>query len=268
MQEVKPSSWWHWLIIGVVVLYALLLLIAPIAITLVQAFANGLDPIIATFQDPNVQNALSLTFFVAFVAVVVNGVFGVILAWVLVRQKFWGKGILNALVDVPFVFSPVIAGYVLISLFGRNGWFSPTPFPVVFAIPGIILAKIFVTLPFVTREVGLMLAQLDLQDEEAAISLGASRWRTFWRVVFPGIRNGVLYGLILTFARALGEFGAVTVAGGSIQGRTETATVVIFRLMQDRNTAGAYSLALLLGLSAILIMFAMQIIRKRLEGKR
>lgn len=268
MQEVKPSSWWHWAIILLVLAYASVLLLVPLAVTLVQAFANGLDPILATFQDPNVQHALYLTLVVALIAVLVNAILGTITAWVLVRQKFFGQSWLNALVDVPFVFSPVIAGYVLISLFGRGGWFAPTPFPIVFAVPAIILAKIFVTLPFIAREVGLMLAHLDLQEEEAAIALGASRWRTFWRVVFPGIRNGLMYGIMLTFARALGEFGAVTVAGGSIQGKTETATVVIFRLMQDRNTTGAYSLALLLGVIAILLLFAMQWFRQRIEGER
>lgn len=266
MPEVKPQGW-HWLPVLIVVIYAGVLLIAPLGVTLYSALKDGLDPIMQTLADPNVQHALLLTLYVALWAVVLNSVFGVIIAWVLVRQNFRGRRILNALVDFPFVFSPVIAGYVMITLFGRNGWLAPPPFPIVFAVPAIILAKTFVTLPFVAREVAPVLASLDQEQENAAYVMGASRWRTFWRVVFPGIRNGLLYGVVLTLARALGEFGAVTVAGGSLQGQTETATIVIFRMMQDRNTAGAYSVALLLGCVAVIVLMMLQVLRRRVAAE-
>jgi sulfate transport system permease protein len=187
---------------------------------------------------------------------------GIIISWVLVRQRFRGKRILNLLVDIPFVFSPVIAGYTMIVLFGRNGWLTPTTFPIVFALPGILLAKTFVSLPFVTREVGPVLAALDREPEDAAYTIGASRWLTFRRIILPNIWPGILYGIILTLARALGEFGAVAVVSGGIEGQTETATMYVFRALNDRNNIGAYSMSLLLGLVAILVLVLMRLIRR------
>jgi sulfate transport system permease protein len=262
MREVRPSTPVQWLLLGAALLYALVLVIAPIAAIVQKAVAGGIAPIFQTLGDPNVLHALQLTVFLSLGAVVINTLSGLTTAWVLVRQRFRGRWLLNLLVDIPFVFSPVIAGYAMIVLFGRDGWLSPPIIPIVFALPGILLAKTFVSLPFVTREVGPVLAALDREPEYAAYVMGASPWMTFRRIVLPNIWPGILYGIVLTLARALGEFGAVAVVGGGIEGRTETATMYVFRALNDRNEAGAYSMALLLGLIAVLVLLLMRLLRR------
>lgn len=264
MREVQPRSLGQLLILGMVLFYAAALLLAPILSIVTRTLEAGLQPVIETLSHPNVLHALQITFFLSFGAVVINTVFGVITAWVMVRQRFRGRRLVNLLIDIPFVFSPVIAGYTLIVLFGRGGWFSPPLFPIVFALPGILLAKTFVSLPFVTREVGPVLASLDQETEQAAYTIGASQWTTFWRIVFPNIWPGILYGIVLTLARALGEFGAVAVVGGGIEGRTETATMFVFRALNDRNETGAYSMSLLLGLVAVVVLMLMRQLRRNI----
>ncbi len=264
MQDIKPRSPGQYLLVGFVLLYALVLLVGPVVAMAQKALEHGSGPIIDTLSDPDVIHALELSFWVAFSAVIINTVFGLATAWVLVRQRFRGRGALNLLVDIPFVFSPVIAGYTLIVLFGRNGWLAPTAFPIAYAVPGIVLATIFVSLPFVTREVGPVLASLETEPEEAAYTMGASRWMAFRRIVLPNIWSGILYGVVLTLARALGEFGAVVVVGGGIEGRSETATMFIDRALDDRNTAAAYSIALLLGLVAVAVLLIMRRLQRRL----
>ena len=185
----------------------------------------------------------------------------------LVRHEFPGKALFNGLVDLPFVMSPVIVGFVVIVLFGRQGWLGNLPFQVAFAFPGMLLVTVFVSLPFVIREVMPVLASLTPEQEEAALTLGASRLTVFRRIIFPGIRHGVVYGLVLTLARSLGEFGAAAVAGGGIQGLTETATIYVYRTMQNRNEVGAYSMAILLGLISIAVLITMNILRQRPAGK-
>lgn len=263
MREITPRSPVQLLILGIVLFYAVALLVAPIAAIVVNALQSGLAPVIETLSQPNVQHALQITFLLSLGAVIINTVFGVITAWVLVRGRFRGRRLLNLLVDIPFVFSPVIAGYTLIVLFGRGGWLAPPLFPIVFALPGILLAKTFVSLPFVVREVSPVLGTLDREPEEAAYTIGASRWTTFWRIVFPNIWPGILYGVVLTLARALGEFGAVAVVGGGIEGKTETATMFVFRALNDRNEIGAYSMSLLLGLVAVVVLLLMRLLRRK-----
>jgi sulfate transport system permease protein len=265
MREVRPRTPLQWLLLGGVLLYAAVLLVAPIVAIVGQALGDGLGQIIESLSQPNVLHALQITLTLSLGAVIINTTMGVITAWVLVRQRFRGRRILNLLVDIPFVFSPVIAGYTLIVLFGRGGWLAPPLFPIVFALPGILLAKTFVSLPFVTREVGPVLGSLDREPEEAAYTIGASPWVTFWRVIFPSIWPGILYGVILTLARALGEFGAVAVVGGGIEGRTETATMYVFRALNDRNEIGAYSMSLLLGLLAVVVLLLMRLLRRNLS---
>ncbi len=267
MREVIPRTPAQLLVLAVVLLYAAVLLLAPILAILSQAFSQGIAPIFETLSEPNVVHALEITFTLALAAVIINTLMGIMTAWVLVRQQFRGRRLLNLLVDIPFVFSPVIAGYAMIVLFGRDGWLAPTAFPIVFALPGILLAKTFVSLPFVTREVSPVLASLDREPEEAAYVIGASRWTTFRRIVFPTIWPGVLYGIVLTLARALGEFGAVAVVGGGIEGRTETATMFVFRALDDRNEIGAYSMSLLLGLIAVVVLLVMSRLRRGLLSK-
>lgn len=264
MREIKPSTPVQFLLLGIALLYALVLLVAPIVAIVTQALSAGTAAIWDNLTQPTVLHALQITFMLTFAAVVINTFSGVIIAWVLVRQRFRGRRLLNVLVDIPFVFSPVIAGYTLIVLFGRGGWLAPPLFPIVFALPGILLAKTFVSLPFVTREVSPVLASLDREPEEAAYTIGASRWITFWRIVFPNIWPGILYGIVLTLARALGEFGAVAVVGGGIEGKTETATMFVFRAFNDRNEIGAYSVSLLLGLFAVGVLMVMRLLRRNL----
>jgi sulfate/thiosulfate transport system permease protein len=266
MREISPRSPLAILLISIVFIYAGILFIAPMIAIVVGALEEGLQPILDTFNDTSVQHAFMLTFVLSTVAVVINAVAGLITAWVLVRQRFNGRKLLDAVVDIPFVFSPVIAGYALIVLFGREGWLSPSIFPIVFALPGILLAKTFVSLPFVTREVQPVLEALPPEPEEAAYTIGASRWTTFRRVVLPEIWTALLYGIVLTFARAVGEFGAVAVVGGSIEGYTETATSFVFRAINDRNDTGAYAVSLALGIVSVLILLSMSFLKRARKG--
>ncbi len=254
------------LIIGVLG-YAALLFIAPLLAMINGAFAKGLEPLLATFQDPSVIHAFQVTLLLSFAAVVINTLLGLTTAWVLVRHRFRGRNLFDTLVDIPFVFSPVIAGYAMIVLFGRNGWLAPPLFPIVFAFPGILLAKVFVSLPFIIREVQPVLEALTPEPEDAAYTIGASRWTTFRRVVLPEIWTALLYGIVLTFARAIGEFGAVTVISGNIEGYTETATSFVFRALNDRNNTGAYGVSVLLCLFSVVILIAMNALRGRIIHK-
>jgi sulfate transport system permease protein len=205
-------------------------------------------------------------------ATAINTVFGLCIAWVLVRDKFWGRRILNGLVDMPFAVSPVIAGFMLILLFGRNGWLTfiteALGVKVVFAWPGILLATIFISLPFVIREVAPVLDQVSNDQEDAALTIGASRLQTFWHVTLPAIRWGLLYGVSLTFARAVGEIGAVLVVSGGVSHLTETSTLFIFRSLDDRNYVGANAMAVVLAAISFLILLAIEFLKKRTEQTR
>lgn len=266
MIEKTPRSWVAWLLIGIVFVYALALIGAPVLTIITSAFSQGIEPIISALTKPDALAALRLTAIVTVLTCLINTVMGIVVAWVLVRQNFPGKALFNGLVDLPFVVSPVIIGFVVIVLFGRQGWFKDIPFQIAFAFPGMLLVTVFVSLPFVIREVMPVLASITPEQEEAALTLGAQPFTIFRRIVFPGIRYGVLYGLILTLARSLGEFGAAAVAGGSVQGITETATIFIYRSLHDRNQIGAYSMAILLGLISIVVLITMNLTR-RTAGK-
>ena len=265
MREIKPRSLGAWLLILIVLGYAAILFIAPMVAIVQGAFQNGIEPFLAVFRDPSLLHAFELTFVLSIGAVLINALLGLTTAWVLVRHNFRGRRLFNALVDIPFVFSPVIAGYAMIVLFGRNGWLAPPIFPIVFALPGILLAKTFVSLPFITREVQPVLGALSREPEDAAYTIGASRWTTFQRVVLPEIWTALLYGIVLTFARAVGEFGAVAVVGGTIEGYTETATSFVFRALNDRNNVGAYSVSVVLGLVSVFILIVMSLLRRRIR---
>lgn len=259
----------EWALIAVVVLYAAGLLVAPLVAIVWGAFAEGAGEFISQITSADALNALKLTLIMAVSATVINTVFGVCIAWVLVRDNFWGKRILNGLVDMPFAVSPVIAGFMFILLFGLNGWFAPLTdalgLKVVFAMPGILLATIFISLPFVIREVMPVLSQLSLDQENAAYTMGASRWQTFWHVTLPAIRWGLFYGISLTFARAVGEIGAVLVVGGTVSNSTETATVFIFRSLDDRNSVGANAMAVILASVSFVILMVIESFKRRAE---
>jgi sulfate/thiosulfate transport system permease protein len=267
MREQTPRNPVQWLLIGIVLLYAITLLVAPVIAVIGGAFEEGIGHVIESVTSPEALIALRLTMMIAITATLINTVFGVLISWVLVRYRFPGREFFNAIVDMPFVISPVIVGYVVIVLFGRTGWLKDFPIQLAFSWQGMLLVTVFVCLPFVIREVMPILASLTQEQEEAAYTLGASRWRTFWRIVFPAIRHGIIYGIVLTFARAVGEFGAAAVIGGGVQGVTETATIYIYRTLADRNDVGAYSMAIVLGLLAVIILVSMNYLRHGLEKK-
>lgn len=267
----RENPWLRRVLIGIVLLYLGGLILAPVAALLSGAFAEGLGAITAALSQPEVLTAFSKTLWIGLIVVVVHAVFGTLVAWVLVRHRFPGRELINALVDMPFAVSPVVVGYMLLLLFGRNGLLAPVltalDIRVAFAMPGMILATMFVSLPFMIRELIPLLENFGTQQEQAASTLGANGWQTFWRVTLPALRWGFLYGVVLTFARALGEFGAVLVIGGGIQGRTETATLYIYRALDERQYTGAYSAALVLGLLSLLLVLGVDYLRK-MEKKR
>jgi sulfate/thiosulfate transport system permease protein len=263
----STSAWRRRLLIGVVVAYAALLILAPLGALVSGAFAKGLGASLTALSDPAVFSAFLLTLYIAFITVAIHALFGTILAWALVRYRFRGRWLLNGVIDLPFAVSPVVVGYMLLLLFGRTGLLAPVletlNLKVAFAVPGMILATLFVTLPFMAREVMPVLESFGVEQEQAAATLGASGWQTFWMVTFPALRWGFIYGVILTFARALGEFGAVLVVGGGIQGRTETVTLFIYRALDERQYVGAYSAALVLGLLSLVLVAGTELLRKK-----
>jgi sulfate/thiosulfate transport system permease protein len=262
---VSRRPWLKWLLIGIVVAYVAVLIVAPLAALVGGAFSGGLGAIVAALSEPDVLSAFGRTLLIAVIVVLVHAICGTAVAWVLVRQNFRGRRALNGLIDLPFAVSPVVAGYMLILLFGRTGVLAPLTetlgIKVAFALPGMLLATLFVTLPFMVRELMPVLAAFGVEQEQAAATMGANGWQTFWHVTFPALRWGFIYGLTLTFARALGEFGAVLVIGGSVQGQTETATLYVFRALDDRQYVGAYSAALVLGLISLTLVLGADLLR-------
>lgn len=259
--------WRRRLLIGFVALYVGLLVLAPLAALTAGAFREGLRAIGQALSQPDVLAAFWRTLSIALITVLVHATLGTAVAWVLVRHRFPGRQLLNGLIDLPFAVSAVVVGYMLLLLFGRNGVLGPVlqalNIKVAFALPGMILATLFVTLPFMVRELMPVLEAFGTEQEQAAATLGASGWQTFWRVTFPALRWGFVYGVTLTFARALGEFGAVLVIGGGVQGRTETATLYIYRALDERQYTGAYSAALVLGLLSLVIVVGSDWLRRR-----
>jgi len=258
-----------WGIILLVMLYTGVLIIAPILALILGAFSEGLAPALKTLGSSIFIDALWLSLKIALLVVAVQTLMGTIVAWIIVRHDFKGKAFLKSLIDVPFAMSPVVVGYMLLLLFGRNGFLAPIIEPlgikVAFAPPGIFLATLFVSLPFMIKEMIPVIENLDRKQEYAAETLGASSWTIFWRVIFPQLRTALIYGMTLTFARALGEFGAVLVIGGGIQGRTETTTMYIFRSLDERHFVEAYSAAILLGSFSVMIVLIADSIKRREE---
>lgn len=245
----------------IVLLYLGLLLVAPVAAVFVRAFDDGFDAFWAVLQRPELLHALQLTLIATVVAVVCNTIFGIACALVLVRGTTRGRTILNALLDIPFAISPIIVGLALLLTFGVNGWFGQWfvdhGMPVIFSMPGIVLATVFVTLPFVAREVIPVLQEVGDEQEQAAVTLGASGWATFRRVTLPSIRWGVAYGVVLTTARALGEYGAVAVVSGRVSGRTETMTTYIKERNDGFDMVAVYSASLVLAVLALIVLGVM-----------
>lgn len=247
-----------WGLILATVLYMSFLVIAPITALIRGAFQEGILPVLHALTSRALIDALWLSLKIALLVVFLQMILGSIVAWVLVRQDFKGKFIMNGLIDIPFTVSPVVVGYMLLLLFGRNGFLFPVldslGIQVAFAVPGMLIATLFVSLPFMIREMIPAVINLDRAQEFAAATLGANQWTCFWRIIFPQLKPAIIYGITLTLARALGEFGAVLVVGGGVQGRTETTTLFIFRSLEERQFTDAYTAAILLGAFSVLIV--------------
>jgi sulfate transport system permease protein len=266
----RPTSepaWVKWTLIGVAVLFLAALLLLPLITVFTQALTKGIGTFWGAFTDPAGAAAIRLTLLVAVIAVPLNLVFGVCAAWAIAKYEFWGKSFLSTLIDIPFSVSPVISGMVYVILFGANSALYPylqsAHLQIVFAVPGIVLATIFVTFPFVARELIPLMQDQGNASEEAALSLGATGWQTFWRVTLPNIRWGLLYGVLLCNARAMGEFGAVSVISGHIRGKTNTMPLHIEQLFDSYNFAGAFAMASLLALLALVTLVAKTLLELR-----
>lgn len=254
--SLSTPLWLKALLIATALAYVALVLLLPLASIFVEAFRKGLWTYIAALRDPDALSAIWLTGFVAAIAVPINMVFGVVMAWAITKHDFRGKGLLIALIDLPFSVSPVVSGLVFVLLFGANGWFGALlqahDVQIIFAVPGIVLATIFVTFPFVARQLIPLMTAQGRSAEEAALTLGANGWQTFWHVTLPDIRWALLYGVLLCNARAMGEFGAVSVVSGHIRGKTNTMPLHIEVLYNDYNFAAAFAVAsLLAGLALV-----------------
>jgi len=249
--------------------YLGLLLIAPVAMIFFKTFEDGLAPPIEAITSPEGLHALRLTLLMVAVSAPLNTIFGVGCALLLVRHRWKGNGVLDAIINLPFAISPVVVGLALFLLYGADGWFGPTlaatGIKVLFSPPGMILASIFVSLPFVVRETVPVLQEIGTEQEQAASTLGANAWQTFWRVTLPAIRWGVAYGVVLTTARVLGEFGAVSIVSGEISGQTETLPLFVSQQFEQFNLAGAYGASILLALLALSTLLLMNLL-KRKEG--
>jgi sulfate transport system permease protein len=241
--------------------YLAVLVVAPVGMVFYRTFEQGVGAAWAAVTTPPAQHAFYLTVMVALIAVPLNAVFGVLTALLLARGRFPGKRLLNAAVDLPFAVSPVIVGLALILVWGRNGWFGLTG--VIFSVPGIVLATIFVSLPFVVREVLPVLHEEGIEQEQAASTLGAGGWATFRRITLPTIRWGLAYGVVLSTARALGEFGAVSAVSGKISGRTETMTLFVEDRFQAFDLTGAYAASVVLALLALATLGLMLLLQRR-----
>jgi sulfate transport system permease protein len=247
--------------------YLFLLLAAPVGLVFFRTFENGLGPAWEAVTTPEAQHAFWLTIVMVGVAVPINTVFGVITAIVLVRHRFPAKSLMNAAIDLPFAISPVVIGLALILVYGSDGWFggwlTEQGIQVIFSYPGMILATIFVSLPFVVREVVPVLREIGTEQEQAASTLGSSWWQTFWRITLPSIRWGLTYGVVLATARALGEFGAVSVVSGKLSGETETATLFVEQRFHQFDLTGAYAASVVLALMALAVLLSMNLLNSR-----
>ncbi len=243
--------------------YLAALLVLPVAMVLVRAFGDGFGPAFDAVTTPEAQHAFYMTMIMVLVAVPANTAFGVFLALALVRGRWRGKRIVSALVDLPFAVSPVVVGLALILVYGNTGWFGGLGLTIIFSTPGMILATMFVSLPFVVREVVPVLHEIGTDQEQAAQTLGASPRQTFWRITLPAIRWGVAYGVILTTARALGEFGAVSVVSGRLVGQTETLTLHVEQRFQAFDLTGAYAASVVLAIMAIVVILSMTLLDRR-----
>jgi sulfate transport system permease protein len=267
----RKQSWVPAVLIGIAVAYLFLVQYIPAINVFFEAFKKGTGPFLSNLAKPEFLHAAWLTLLLAAISIPVNAVFGLCAAWAIARHKFPGRAIVLSIIDLPFSISPVVAGLMIVLLYGRNGWFGPWlqahDIQIVFAFPGMALATAFVSMPFVAREVIPILEEFGKDQEEAAKTLGANDWQTFWRVTLPSIRWGLLYGLILTNARAMGEFGAVSVVSGNIANTTQTLPLFVEDAYKQYETEAAFSAAVLLAFLAVITLVLKEIIERKTEIK-
>ncbi len=258
VKSTQEPVWVRWTLIGIALAFVALFLLLPLAAVFTEALRKGVGVYLASFKDPDALSAIKLTLLAAGISVPLNVVFGVAAAWSLTKFRFPGKSLLTTLIDLPFAVSPVISGLIYVLVFGRQGWFGPWlqehDIKIIFAVPGIVLATVFVTFPFVARELIPLMEAQGTDEEYAAISLGASGWKMFWRVTVPNIKWGLFYGVILCNARAMGEFGAVSVVSGHIRGETDTMPLHIEILYNEYNFVAAFAVASLLAMLALITL--------------
>jgi len=263
----REPAWIKGALITVALTFFGLFLLLPLITVFAEAFRKGWQVYFAALVEPDALAAIYLTLLVAAIAVPLNLVFGVAAAWAIAKFDFRGKQLLTTLIDLPFSVSPVIAGLIFVLLFGMQGWFGPWlmahEVKIIFAVPGLVLATIFVTFPFVARELIPLMEAQGREEEEAAIVLGASGWQTFWRITLPNVKWGLLYGVILCNARAMGEFGAVSVVSGHIRGRTNTMPLQVEILYNEYSFAAAFAVASLLALLALLTLVLKSLVEWR-----
>ena len=264
------DPWWvRAIIISISIMFVALMLVLPLGVIFWEAFRKGLSAYLKSFQDRNAVRAIYMTCLAAGIAVPLNLVFGIAASWAIAKFSFRGKGFLIALIDLPFAISPVISGLVYILVFGMQGWLGKWlegfGIQIIFAVPGIVLATIFVTFPFVARELIPLMQEQGSEEEWAAISLGANGLQTFWRVTLPNIKWGVLYGVLLCNARAMGEFGAVSVVSSNIRGGTNTLPLQIDALYNDYNSVAAFAMASILALLGVVTLVGKSLLERKLE---
>lgn len=267
----KQNNWVPTLLIGIAIAYLALVQYIPALNVFIQAFIKGTGPCFANLTRPAFLHAAWLTLILAVISVPINAVFGLCAAWAIARHKFPGRAIVLSIIDLPFSISPVVAGLMIVLLYGRNGWFGPWlqahDIQIIFAFPGMVLATAFVSMPFVAREVIPVLEEFGQDQEEAARTLGATDWQIFWRVTLPSIRWGLLYGLILTNARAMGEFGAVSVVSGNIADKTQSLPLFVEDAYKQYETEAAFSAAVLLALLAVVTLVLKEILERKTRIK-
>ena len=267
LQESKAIKW---LLIGIATFYIALILLLPLGTVFYEALRGGVATWMEAVTEPDARSAIALTLLVAAIAVPLNVAFGLAAAWAITKHDFRFKPLLLTLIDLPFSVSPVVSGLIYVLLFGAQGWFGSTlqdrGIEIIFAVPGIVLATIFVTFPFVARELIPLMTEQGKSDEEAALSLGASGWQTFWHVTLPNIRWGLLYGVLLANARAMGEFGAVSVVSGHIRGETNTMPLHIEVLYNEYTFAAAFAVASLLAVLALVTLVLKSFLEWRHRG--
>ena len=271
VKQGKKQSWVPTILIGVAISYLFLVQYIPAINVFFEAFKRGTGPFLSNLTKPEFLHAAWLTLLLAVIAIPVNAIFGLCAAWAIARHKFPGRAIVLSIIDLPFSISPVVAGLMIVLLYGRQGWFGPwleaLDIKIIFAFPGMVMATAFVSMPFVAREVIPILEEFGKDQEEAARTLGANDWQIFWRVTLPSIRWGLLYGLILTNARAMGEFGAVSVVSGNIANTTQSLPLFVEDAYKQYETEAAFSAAVILALLAVVTLILKEILERKTRIK-